>query len=107
MATKEPKEKSQTELITETVTEAVLNTHGVSGLVKMQPIVNGVLITNLFGNMEIEIYLRVFYGCNIPEVSWNIQERVKRALNEAELPEPKHINVHIEGVDLKDAGKDK
>ena len=106
MATKEQKEKSQSELLYETVTDAVLKTHGVSGLVNIQPIANGVLITNLFGNVEIEIYLRVIYGCNIPEVSWKIQERVKKALLENALPEPKHINIHIEGVDLKDAGKE-
>ena len=106
MATKEQKEMSQSELLAKTVTDAVLKTHGVSGLVNMQPITNGVLITNLFGNVEIEIYLRVYYGCNIPEVSWNIQERVKKALSDNELPEAKHINIHIEGVDLKDAGKD-
>ena len=97
---------SQSELLAKTVTDAVLKTHGVSGLVNMQPITNGVLITNIFGNVEIEIYLRVYYGCNIPEVSWNIQERVKKALSDSELPEAKHINIHIEGVDLKDAGKD-
>ena len=106
MATKDQKEKSQSELLTKTVEDAVLKTHGVSGLVNMQPIANGVLVTNLFGNVEIEIYLRVFYGCNIPEVSWKIQEKVKAALAAQELPEPKHINIHIEGVDLKDAGKE-
>lgn len=106
MATKDQKEKSQSELITQTVREAALGTEGVSGLVNMQPIVNGVLVTSLFRNMEIEIYLKVFYGCNIPEVSWNIQSRVKSALAAAGLPEPKHINIHIEGVDLKDGGEE-
>ena len=106
MATKDQKDKNQSELLTKTVTDAVLKTHGVSGLVNMQPITNGVLVTNLFGNVEIEIYLRVFYGCNIPELSWKIQERVKSALANQGLPEPNHINIHIEGVDLKDAGKE-
>ena len=78
--------------------------HETSGM--LQPLANGVLVTSLFGKVEIEIYLRVFYGCNIPEVSWNIQSRVKSALAAAGLPEPKHINIHIEGVDLKDGGEE-
>ena len=106
MATKDQKEKNQSDLLIKTVTDAVLKTHGVSGLASMQPLANGVLVTSLFGKVEIEIYLRVFYGCNIPEVSWKIQEKVKTALAAEGLPEPKHINIHIEGVDLKDAGKE-
>ena len=82
------------------VENAVLGTDGVSRLIEKQPITKGVLITSIFGKTEIEIYVNVFYGCNIPEVSWNIQERVKDALASVSAPEPSHINIHIEGVDL-------
>ena len=105
MATKDSKEKNQPDL-TSVISEAVVKTGGVAGLVNMQPITNGVLATNLFGNLEIEIYVNVSYGCNIPEVSWNIQERVKKALYEYGLPEPNHINIHIEGVDLTHASEE-
>ena len=105
MATKDTKEKNQPDL-TSVISDAVLKTRGVAGLVNMQPIANGVLATNLFGNLEIEIYVNVSYGCNIPEVSWNIQERVKKALSDNCLSEPNHINIHIEGVDLTHAAEE-
>ena len=100
MANREAREKPTAEAQS-AVEKAVLKTPGVSRLIEKQPITKGVLITSLFGKVEIEIYVNVVYGCNIPEVSWNIQERVKDALLENSSLEPSHINIHIEGVDLK------
>ena len=100
MASREQKDKTAADAQSE-VEKAVLSTEGVSRLIEKQPITKGVLITSLFGKVEIEIYVNVIYGCNIPEVSWNIQERVKNALSQNTALEPSHINIHIEGVDLK------
>ena len=100
MAGRDTKDKNASDAQS-AVEKAVLSTVGVSRLIERQPITTGVLITNLFGKVEIEIYVNVVYGCNIPEVSWNIQERVKDALSENSTLEPSHINIHIEGVDLQ------
>ena len=99
MANREQKDRPASDAQS-AVEKAVLSTQGVSRLIEKQPITKGVLITNLFGKVEIEIYVNVVYGCNIPEVSWNIQERVKDTLAESSALEPSHINIHIEGVDL-------
>ena len=102
MANQEQKNKAQTDTQT-LIEQAVLGTPGVSRLVEKQPIARGVLLTSLFGNTDIEIYVNVIYGSNIPEVSWNIQERVKEALSPDNAPEDLHINIHIEGVDFVNA----
>ena len=100
MASKDAKEKWTIESITPVVTETVLATENVAALQPMPPIApQGVMITNIFGNVDMDVFVNVLYGCNIPEVSWNIQERIKEAI-EAEGVKADHINIHIEGVDL-------
>lgn len=102
MATKDnkDKEKGTIEYVLPIVTQTVLDTQGVASFQPAAPIHQGVLITNIFGNVEIEIYVNVFYGVNIPELSWDIQENVKKALEEQTSLKASHINIHIEGVDL-------
>ena len=106
MANKDIIEKWTAESVTPVVAESVLATEGVASFQPVPPLSNGVLITNLFGNADVDIFVNVFYGCNIPEVSWNIQERVKDAL-EAAGAKADHINIHIEGVDLSNVRKNK
>ena len=106
MASKEQKERATIEFAAPLVKQAVLATEGVAGLYERPPITDGVLMTNIFGNVEIEVYVEVFYGCNIPEVSWNIQESVKRTLAEERSLKPSHINIHIEGVDFSNVKED-
>lgn len=100
MANKEQKEKTTLEQAEKLVREAVLETPGVASVQPAPPIMDGIFMSNLFGNLEIEIFVNVFYGANIPEVSWNIQESVKEKLEAETTLSPKHINIHIEGVDL-------
>ena len=104
MANKDPKEKWTVESVTPVITDTVLATEGVASLQPMPPIHQGIIITNLFGSVGIDVYVNVFYNCNIPEVSWNVQERIKEAI-EAGGMNADHINIHIEGVDLSNVRK--
>ena len=104
MANKEAREKWTIESVTPVITETILATEGVASLQPVPPISQGVLITNIFGNVDVDIFGNVFYGCNIPEVSWNIQERVKETLESSGI-KADHINIHIEGVDLSNVRK--
>ncbi len=48
----------------------------------------------------IELFIIVKYGARIPDVAWNIQENVKKAVETMTgLGTPK-INVHIQGVEF-------
>lgn len=100
MPNKDQKEKTTLEQAEKLVREAVLETPGVASIQPTPPIMDGIFMSNLFGNLEIDIFVNVFYGSNIPEVSWNIQESVKEKLETETTLSPKHINIHIEGVDL-------
>ena len=101
MASKETgeiKEKVSLEQASLMISKVVLETEGVAGLADMPPISNGVFISNFFGKMDIDISINIFYGYNIPEISWDLQECVKKMLIEHTNLEPQHINIHVQGV---------
>ena len=109
MALKDPgetKEKVSLEQASAMISKAVLDTEGVAGLYETPPISNGVFISNFFGNVEIDISITIYYGYNIPEISWNLQERIKRLLLENTTISPQHINIHIQGVNTDNVRKD-
>jgi len=104
MANKDVREKWTVESVTPVIEETVLATEGVASLQSVPPISQGVLIKNIFGSVDVDIFVNVFYGCNIPEVSWIVQEKVKEALELGGI-KADHINIHIEGVDLSNVRK--
>ena len=103
--TGEIKEKVSMEQASSMISGVVLETEGVAGLAEMPPISNGVFISNFFGKMDIDISINIYYGFNIPEISWNLQERVKRMLIDNTNLEPQHINIHVQGVNTDNVRK--
>lgn len=49
----------------------------------------------------IDLYIIVEYGCRIPDVSWDIQERVKQAVETMTGLEVIEVNIHIQGVNIE------
>ena len=45
-----------------------------------------------------DVYLLVRYGCRIPEMAWNIQEKVKREIAGRTEVAISKINIHVQGV---------
>ena len=45
-----------------------------------------------------DVYLLVRYGCRIPEMAWNIQEKVKREIAGRTEASISKINIHVQGV---------
>jgi len=55
----------------------------------------------------IDLYIIVEYGCRIPDVSWDIQERVKKAVETMTGLNAIEVNIHIQGVNIdKDSRKE-
>ena len=46
----------------------------------------------------VDVFLIVAYRANIPETAWNVQKNVHDGLLKEYDIEPKHINIHIQGV---------
>ncbi|MBQ2845697.1 MAG: Asp23/Gls24 family envelope stress response protein, partial [Firmicutes bacterium] len=55
----------------------------------------------------IDIFVNVYYGYRIPEVAWEIQEIVKKQVGEMTGEVTKAVNIHVQGVVIKEsAAKD-
>ena len=79
-------------LIVKKITDSIATLDGISKIVKV-----GI-------DKEKELYivsvkLKVFYGVNIPTLSYDIQTLGKNALLEEELNLIKSINISVEGID--------
>ncbi|WP_010252604.1 Asp23/Gls24 family envelope stress response protein [Acetivibrio cellulolyticus] len=53
----------------------------------------------------VDLYIIVEYGCRIPDVSWDIQEKVKNAVETMTGLEVIEINIHVQGVNIEKDNK--
>ena len=49
---------------------------------------------------SIDLYLVVDYGIRIPELAWNVQEKVKADVEAMTGLNVEAVNIHIEGIDF-------
>ncbi len=59
----------------------------------------GISVKNEKEGLCIEVYLKVRYGCRIPETSWNLQENIKNRVQDLTGMPVGRVNIHIQGVD--------
>lgn len=52
------------------------------------------------GKLVIDVYIKVFAGTNIPDVSFRVQENIKNNISSMVEMKTGKINVHIIGVDF-------
>jgi uncharacterized alkaline shock family protein YloU len=58
----------------------------------------GIRINQTEEGLMLDLYITVEYGVKIPEIAWNIQERVKKDV-ESVIDQPvKKVNIHVQGV---------
>ncbi|MCX7843264.1 MAG: Asp23/Gls24 family envelope stress response protein [Clostridia bacterium] len=48
----------------------------------------------------IDLYIIVEYGCRIPDISWEIQEKVKKAVETQTGLKVIEVNIHVQGVNI-------
>lgn len=51
---------------------------------------------------SVDIFVIVDYGSSIPDVAWNIQDNVRKAIESMTGLNAVEINVHVQGVDFED-----
>lgn len=49
----------------------------------------------------IDLYIIVEYGCRIPDISWEIQEKVKKAVETMTGLNVIEVNIHVQGVNIE------
>ena len=53
----------------------------------------------------IDLFIIVDYGVRIPEISWNIQENVKKAVESMTGLKVVEVNIHVQGVNFEKEAK--
>ncbi len=53
----------------------------------------------------IDLYIIIEYGCRIPDVAWDIQERVKKSVETMTGLNVIEVNIHIQGVNFEKENK--
>lgn len=101
-------------IITNIAATEVEGIHGLSGtfagdLVEMfgkKNFTKGVKVSVEEKEVTVDLNVIVDYGVKIPEVAWEVQENVKKAIENMTGLVAKEINVHINGINFK-SDKDK
>ena len=52
------------------------------------------------GNITVDVYLNVFYGYNVSEIAYRVQENIKNSLSAMIDIDIDKINVHVLGVEF-------
>lgn len=106
--------KISDEVIAVCVLNSTLKTKGVYGLsggltdslsknlLGKDPLYKGIKINQNEGGVTIDISVVVDYGIKIPDVAWNIQENVKKEVEDIIEITVDAVNIHVTGVHFKE-----
>lgn len=71
---------------------------GIAEMLGRKNLAKGVKVEVGEAQAAIDLYVVVDFGVRIPDVSWQIQENVKRAIETMTGLEVVEVNVHVQGV---------
>jgi uncharacterized alkaline shock family protein YloU len=74
---------------------------GFAELLKKKNLAKGVKVEVGEKQAAVDLFVVVEYGSKIPEIAYQVQENVKRAIESMTGLEVVEVNVHIQGVDFK------
>lgn len=78
---------------------AALATEGVARLASPLDVI---VMPRIHDTFDVDIYLIVKFAYKIPEVAWDVQENVKKALLAEDIDNVAQINIHIQGVSFEE-----
>ncbi|MBR0596623.1 Asp23/Gls24 family envelope stress response protein [Sinanaerobacter chloroacetimidivorans] len=67
-----------------------------------EPLYKGIKISQNEDGISVDIYVVVEYGVKIPAVAWDIQENVKKEVEQMTDAFVKAVNIHVQGVHFTD-----
>jgi uncharacterized alkaline shock family protein YloU len=79
---------------------------GIAEIIGKKPPSKGVKVEILDDKVILDLKIIVEYGCRIPEVAWNVQEKVKQAVETMTGLNVIKVNIHIQGVNFEDKTKE-
>ncbi len=79
---------------------------GIYDLIGKKNLSKGVKVDINEQEVIIDLFIVVEYGSRIPEVAWEIQEKVKKSVETMTGLDASKINIHIQGVKIEKEAKD-
>lgn len=74
---------------------------GFAELLKKKSLAKGVKVEVGEKQCAIDLFLIIEYGTKIPDIAYQVQENVKRAVESMTGLEVVEVNVHVQGVELR------
>ncbi|MDD2217660.1 MAG: Asp23/Gls24 family envelope stress response protein [Eubacteriales bacterium] len=63
---------------------------------------NGIKLSHNDEGYVLDVFVVVEYGVNIPSVAWDLQENIKKEIENRSFQELKSINIYVQGVKFPD-----
>lgn len=73
---------------------------GISEMLGKKSFSKGVKVQVGEKDAVIDLFIIVEYGCRIPDIAWEIQNRVKTSVENMTGLKVKEVNIHVQGVNL-------
>ena len=74
---------------------------GISEVFGKKSYTKGIKVENIEKRLKIDVNIIVEYGSRIPDVAYEIQNRVKKAIENMTGLEVEEVNVHVQGVNTE------
>jgi uncharacterized alkaline shock family protein YloU len=74
---------------------------GINNMLGKKLPTQGIKVDMSDGNILLEVYIEVDYGVKIPDIAWEIQDKVKKELESMTGLKVTTINVHIQGINFE------
>lgn len=84
------------DLIAKLAKIAALATEGVA---RLSSPIDVMVIPKSVDTFDVDIFVVIKYKYRIPDIAWNVQENVKKTMDNNNM-NIEHINIHIVGIDF-------
>jgi len=71
---------------------------GIAEILGRKNLSKGVKVEVSETEAKVDLYMIINYGVRIPDVAWNVQENVKKAIENMTGLSVAEVNIHIQGV---------
>ncbi|MCD6321533.1 MAG: Asp23/Gls24 family envelope stress response protein [Clostridiales bacterium] len=75
-------------------------TGGIAEVLGIKNLSKGIKVETKEDNIYINIYIIAEFGARIPEVAWNIQEKVKKTVERMTGMRVMEANIHVQSVNI-------
>lgn len=79
---------------------------GIAELLGRKNLSKGVKVVVGEKETAVDLYLIANYGVRIPEVAWNVQENVKKAIENMTGLAVVEVNIHVQGINFGQSPKE-